>query len=174
MNPTKTEYKIETEDRTILEAFQEAVAGGVNINWVRAAPIHPRTTVPLTADRDTHEVISEIASLCKSWPEEETTLYWNLHIPDTDTLIDPLESRWVRNPEVAHLQPPPEPIVRACQHWYNTDNDEIYDSTGIDSLLKGFFIKTTARQDGSVTSAELLAKYTEPSNNSSGISTPPY
>lgn len=171
MNPTKTEYKIETEERIIIEAFQDAVANGTNINWVKAAPIHPRTTAPLTTDQETHEVIAEIAALCESWPEDETTLYWNLQIPETDTLIDPLKGRWVRNPGVAHLQPPPEPIVKACQQWYNTDDSEIDDNTGSTSLLKGFFIKTTINQDGSVTSAELLARYTEPSSNSSGVNT---
>ncbi|MFD1570098.1 hypothetical protein [Halorubrum laminariae] len=173
MNPAKTEYTIAVEEEVVLEAFRNATSDGVNIRWVNIAPIHHRTTAPLDTKRATHEIIADMAALCEEWPEDETTLYWNLHIPDTDTLIDPLTSRSIRTPAVSHLQPPPAPIVTACQRWYDDDNEEIEgDSDG--TLLKGFFIKTTIGQDGTVTDAELIAKYTEPSNSRAGLNSPPY
>jgi len=173
MKPTKTEYTIEVEEEVALEAFRNATSDGINIRWVHIAPIHPRTTAPLDDGRETHKIISEMAALCQGWPEDETTLYWNLHIPDTDTLIDPLTSRSIRTPAVSRLQPPPAPIVSACQQWYNDDNDQI-EGDSDRSLLKSFFIKTIVNQDGTVTDAELVAKYTEPSNNTSGLNTPSY
>jgi len=173
MNPSKTEYTIEFEEEAALEAFRNATRDSTSISWVNIAPIHPRTTAPLDTGRDTHEIISKMALLCEGWPEDETALYWNLHIPDTDTLVDPLASRPIRTPSVVHLQPPPDSIITACQHWYNNDNKKI-ESERDHTLLKGFFIKTTVHQDRTVTDAELIARYTESANDALGLNAPSY
>lgn len=161
MSSTNTEYTVDCECEKAIEKFNQA-SSGKELNWVSPAPIHPRTTAPLSPGRSAPDVISEMADRCKEWPEDETTLYWDIHIPQVDTLIDPLSSHSVRRPQVSTLSPPPAEIEKSCQNWYNMKNVEVESTLGGNRtvLLRGFFLKTTLEQDSTISNAELIAMYT--------------
>lgn len=166
MSTDTTEYTIDFEHGEVIEAFNQATTGK-KVNWVCPAPIHPRTTAALAPDRSVCDVITDMATRCEEWPETETTLYWDIHLPSVDTLVDPLTSESFRRPEVSNLQSPPSVIEDACQRWYEFENDEI-ERTGSGStekVLRGFFIKTTLQQDARISDVELVARYTTPARS---------
>ena len=83
MSSINTEYTLDSNCKEAVEAFNRA-SDGEELNWVSPAPIHPRTTALLSPGRPASEVITEMATRCEDWPENETTLYWDIHIPEIE------------------------------------------------------------------------------------------